>query len=213
MQLALTILAGFGALLFIICFLGYVLAGFKHHFVTGLISLLPVLNVVTLPSLWDKNSRNFIVGFIGLIIFIGSWFLGADKGIQNLVSRDGNSAAEEVVISSAPKTTSSTNQSNSTSLVSPIKTQHKKNYSYNESDMFELPTKALYKMGFDIVPINQISTLQGRIVQITKNNNELLEGRVKSIAPGSIVLDGAFVNELPIASIKQLKLMVKKANQ
>ena len=84
--------------------------------------------------------------------------------------------------------------------------------SYNEDNMFELPAKALYKLGFDIVPINQLSTLKGRIVQITKNNNELIEGRVKKIAPGSVIVDGLFENELPIASIKELKLMVKKAN-
>ena len=205
MQLALTILAGFGALLFIICFLGYVFAGFKHHFVTGLISMLPVLNIVTLPSLWDKNSRKFLLGFVGLIVASGAWFMGADKGFHNIVSRGSNANNDVVVVSSAPRS----------AIANPAPVNNSVNNisgSYDEEDMFELPSKALYKLGFDIVPINQISSLQGRIVQITKKDNELIEGRVKSIAPGSVTVDGLFENELPIASIKELKLMVKKAN-
>jgi len=211
MQLALTILAGLGALIFIFCFIGYVLSGFKHHFVTGLISMLPVLNVVTLPSLWDKNSRKFLTGLVALVITSGAWFMGADNGFQNLVSRGNFSTTEEVIVSSSSNsnTAISTTSSNSQQTNNPIT---KTSFNYDEEDMFALPSKALYVMGFDIVPINQISSLKGRIVQITKNNNELIEGRVKSIAPGSVIVDGALENELPIASIKQLKLMVKKAN-
>ena len=208
MQLALTILAGLGALIFVICFLGYVISGFRHHFVTGLISMLPVLNIVTLPSLWDKSSKKFLTGLIGLIIASGAWFMGGDKGVQNFISR-GNTTTEEVVISTNPQITSNGTKS---TTISPTKTIAKNLVTYDEEDMFALPSKALYVMGFDIVPINQISNLKGRIVQITKNNNELVEGRVKSIAPGSVIVEGLLENELPIASIKQLKLMVKKAN-
>ncbi|MEH6457430.1 MAG: hypothetical protein V7749_13955 [Cocleimonas sp.] len=219
MQLALTILAGLGALLFIISFLGYVISGFRHHFVTGLISTLPVLNIITLPSLWDKSSRKFIVGLIGLIIFIGAWFLGADKGIKNLISRQDSSRTEEVVISSAPSSNNQQQSANSSSSaglvntnkieVAPIKPHSSMNF--NEGEMLDLPTKALYRMGFDVVPVNQINTLQGRIVQITTSEDVQIEGRIKSVSPGSVILDGLFENELPLASIKQLKLMVKKA--
>jgi len=206
MQLALTILAGLGALVFLICFLGYVIAGFKHHFVTGLISMLPVLNIVTLPSLWDRNSRKFIIGFIALVITLGAWLLGADRGITNLLPNN-NSTNEEVVISNT--TISKTDKKNTKTVK---KQNPKKTTSYNHGDLQELPSKALYKMGFEVVPINQISTLKGRIVQITKNNNDIIEGRVINIAAGSILIGGFFENELPIASIKELKLMVKKAN-
>ena len=65
-------------------------------------------------------------------------------------------------------------------------------------------------MSFDVVPLGQINTLKGRIVQITNTDDELLEGRVKSVSPSSIILDGTFENELAIASIKEVRLMVKK---
>ena len=210
MQLAILILAGLGALLFIVSYLGYVISGFKHHFVTGLISTLPVLNIITLPSLWDKSSRKFIVGLIGLIIFIGAWFLGADKGIQNLISGQISPNNETVVISAAPN---NSQQSANNTAVSAVPRKSKQTTLYNESNMLDLPNKALYKMGFEIVPVSQVNTLQGRIVQITKTDNSEVEGRIKSVSPGSVVLEGLFENELPIASIKQLKLMVKKAIQ
>lgn len=209
MQLALLILSGLGALIFLISFLGYVVSGFRHHFVTGLIATLPVLNIITLPSLWDKNSRKFVVGFVGLLIFIGAWFLGADKGIQNLISDQKNSNNEEVIISAKPNNNNSANIEPAVSF-SPAKTN--RSVSLDEEDMLQLPIKALYKMGFDVVPVNQISTLQGRIVQITKTDDTQIEGRIKSVSSGSVILDQGFENELPLASIKQLKLMVKKAN-
>ncbi len=208
MQLAILILAGFGAFLFIISYLAYVISGFKHHFVTGLIATLPVLNVITLPSLWDKSSRKFITGLIGLIIFIAAWFLGADKGIQNLISGSTNTG-NETIISSAVPNSQSTNTLSENSAPAILN----RAMSLNESNMQDLPNKALYKMGFEVVPVSQISTLQGRIVQITKTDNLKVEGRIKSISPGSVVLEGLFENELPIASIKQIKLMVKKAIQ
>jgi len=212
MQLALLILAGLGALLFIISYLGYVASGFKHHFVTGIISTLPVLNIITLPSLWHKSSRKFIVGFIGLVIFIAAWFLGADKGIQNLISDQGSSVTEEVVVNSAASNSQQNSTGSDTPAVVSAPIKSSRALSYNEGEMLDLPIKALYKMGFDVVPVNQINTLQGRIVQITKTDNVQIEGRIKSISPGSVILEGLFENELPLASIKQLKLMVRKAN-
>ena len=212
MQLALLILAGLGALLFIISYLGYVASGFKHHFVTGIISTLPVLNIITFPSLWYKSSRKFIVGFIGLVIFIAAWFLGADKGIQNLISDQGSSVTEEVVVNSAASNSQQNSTGSDTPAVVSAPIKSSRALSYNEGEMLDLPIKALYKMGFDVVPVNQINTLQGRIVQITKTDNVQIEGRIKSISPGSVILEGLFENELPLASIKQLKLMVRKAN-
>lgn len=204
MQLALLILAGLGALLFAISFLAYVIAGFRHHFVTGLIAALPVLNIITLPSLWDKSRRNFIFAFIGLIIFMSTWLLGADKGIHNLLSRNHNLVSTDGLIGSVIP-------NNSQATLAPD-SRNSRPLSLDQGDILDLPNKALYKMGFDIVPVSQINTLQGRIVQITTTDNTKIEGRIKNISLSSVVLEGLFENEFPITSIKQLKLMVKKAN-
>ena len=212
MELALTIIAGLGALLFVISFLLYVLSGFKHHFVTGIISALPVLNIVTLPSLWDKSRGKFITGAVGLLIAIGAWFMGANVGIQNLIKIK---SSKSVVLSTNP-TSKKPVQINTTSISKPKSTTAPsliQSSAFDESNMLGLPIKALYTMSFDIVPIDKISTLQGRIVQVTNNDNELIEGRIKSITNSSVFIEGLSENELPLATIKQLKLMVKKANK
>ena len=204
MQIALIILFGFGFLLFLVSFLGYALSAFRHHFVTGLISLLPVLNIITLPSLWYKSSQKFFIGLIGLTILTTSWFFGADSSVKNLVSRNPIFNQDVVVNKDSESTTVKT-------VGNTGKNKQVRTFTLNESNMLKLPKKALYKMHFDVVPVNQLGVLQGRIVQITTVNNEFIEGRVKNIAPGSVTLESQFENELPIASIKQLKLMVKKA--
>jgi len=64
MELAFTIIAGLGALLILFSYLGFVFAGFRHHFVTGIISALPVLNIVTVPALWPKARKKIIISFL-----------------------------------------------------------------------------------------------------------------------------------------------------
>ena len=85
MELAFTILAGLGAFLILIGYLGFVFAGFRHHFVTGIISALPVLNIVTVPALWPKAGRKVVTSILGIIIVLASWFLGANTGIPKYV--------------------------------------------------------------------------------------------------------------------------------
>ena len=210
MQLALLIFAGLGAVLFLVSFVAYAISGFRHHFVTGIISMLPVLNIITLPSLWYKSSRKFIVGFIGLIIFILAWLLGADQGIQNLLSRQ-DKPIDNASLNVA--TTQKNQQKPSVLNTSSVAVTPNRSLLLNEENMIDLPKIALYKMAFDTVPVNQISNLQGRVVQIIKTDSSRIEGRIKSVSPGTVVLEGLFENELPISSIKQLKLMVKKSSQ
>jgi small nuclear ribonucleoprotein (snRNP)-like protein len=213
MELALTIIAGLGVLLFLVSYLSYVASGFRHHFVTGIISALPILNVVTLPSLWDKSRGKFIIGFIGLLIASGAWLMGANKGLQNLLSRQPQNSSESLVLSAEPDSQqpAQINTLTPTVSVSPVDTDQTRSRVFNEENMLVLPNKALYTMSFELVPVDKINTLQGRIVQITNTDNEELEGRIRSVTQSSVVLDGLFENELPIASIKELRLMVKKA--
>lgn len=211
LELVLTIIFGVGVLLFLVSYLTYIVTGFKHHLVTGIISALPVLNVVTLPSLWDKGRGKFIVGLIGLVLAVGTWILGANKTVNNYLSNRNNALTETVVLSKdTPKNilsnkSSSANNASTSSRAQPIP--------IDESNMLGLPSKALYTMQFDPVPVDQINTLLGRIVKITNLQNEEFEGRVNQVNAGSVVVKGKYENEIPIATIKQVLLMVKKANR
>lgn len=227
MELALTIIAGLGALLFIIGYLGFVVAGFKHHFVTGIISVLPVLNIVTIPALWYTASKKIIISTLGIIIIAGSWFMGADKGINKTLALLKGESSQNTVISSNPAQSTTTNSSGlriTSPSTSPSPQQinqstaskafaSKQRYIANEGGLQGLPSKALYRMAFESIPVDKISALSGRIIKITTNGNELYEGRVTKVSNSSVFLKSGntTVNELPVGSIKSLQLMVKKA--
>ncbi len=197
MELGLTILAGLGALLFLMGYLGFVIAGFKHHFVTGLISALPVFNIVTVPALWRKTSRKVITSAVGLVIVVASWFLGANTGIQNLIA----------MIKGDKPTVSQPITQNSSNPLDAASTNPQP--TIDESKMQALPKKALYRMAFEAIPLDKIQTLKDRVVQITTSNGDTLEGRVSDLTASSITILG---NEFAIANIKKISLMVKKPN-
>ena len=81
--------------------------------------------------------------------------------------------------------------------------------------MLELPGKALYKLSFESIPVNKINTLKNRVIQLITKKNKIIEGRISKVTDTSIFIQsgGAVLveNEFPIANIKQLRLMVKKA--
>lgn len=235
MELTLTILAGFGVLLFLIGFLAFILAGFRQNFVTGIISALPVLNIVTVPALWHKTSKKLMISVLGVVITASSWFFGADSNIKRLLfaSNDvsiqtGESnhktrtaiqsralSAPSINVNQEPK------QIVGTTVIRPLADKVSASPFANiqrvvdERNMLALPAQALYKFSFETVPVNKINTLKNRVIQLITKKNKILEGRISNVTNNSIYLQsgGAISaeNEFPIANIKQLRLMVKKA--
>lgn len=236
MELVLTIIAGLGGLLFLIGYLGFVVSGFRHHFVTGVISVLPVLNIVTVPALWGKASKKLMISILGVVIVVASWFFGADASIKRIVfgsgdnnlggrtannnfqkpvqnfslSSDSNNKAQSstqgVAVPNIPK------QNNQTSAVKPFANQQR---FINERNMQSLPKKALYILAFESISVDKITTLKNRVVEITINSNEVFEGRITKVSNSSVFLLSRSTilveNEFPLANIKRLRLMVKKA--
>lgn len=70
---------GLGILLFVIGWLVVVANGFQRHPVVGLLSLIPGVNLLVLPSLWYRVSGWVITGFVGVLLALGAWFSGADE--------------------------------------------------------------------------------------------------------------------------------------
>lgn len=193
MEIALVAVAGLGLLLFLISYLAYILAGFKHHPVTGIISAIPVLNVVTLPSLWHVAGRKLILGFLGLLLAGGSWYFGAEQSLNNIVAKF---QGKEVV---------------STQLSSNSQQKSKAVQSLLESNMQGLPHKALYKLTFDDVAIDKLSTLQGKTVSIVTRDSQTVEGRLMKIINTKAFLDARNIEKtVELDQIRQLSVMVKK---
>jgi len=235
MELVLTIIAVFGILLFIIGYLAFVFAGFRQNFITGIISALPVLNIVTVPALWRKTSKKLVFSVLGVAIAASSWFFGADKNIKSLLfhsnsvnmqakfKNDKYRGGSQVAHLSKPSisVTPIPKQVVGTTVIRPlidkVASSPFANMQRNidESELLELPDKALYRFSFETVPVNNATALKGRVVQIIAKNNMLIEGRVSKASANSIfLLSGnrlSIENEYPVANIKQLRLMVKKA--
>ena len=227
MELGLTIVAIIGILLFVIAYLRFVVSGFKHHPVTGIIAMFPVVNLLVVPSLWYKNSRFLVVGFISLLLAAGAWAMGAEKGIhkyvdllmgknqQKLVHNSPETAAPTTVSAlSIPSQQAGPQLAATTPVTSTIASSKAViRTEIDESNFESLPTKALYRMGFDIVPVKDIASLKGRVVRVIDKNLTLFEGRVINATSVSVNLQltgSAADREIPITTIKKLSLMVKK---
>jgi hypothetical protein len=79
MEYVLPALVIVGVLLFVIGWLVVVVTSFQRHPVTGLVALIPGLNLVTLPSIWHRVSGWVIASFAGTLLAIGAWFMGGQE--------------------------------------------------------------------------------------------------------------------------------------
>lgn len=215
MEITLTIIAALGVLLFLIGYLAFVLAGFRQNFITGIISALPVLNIVTVPALWHKTSKKLMISVLGIAITTASWFFGADANIKKVLFHSDNAdmrnAQTRVDANASQSTGFGTNLSSpainisqnvkrgsrqvvGTTVIRPsdetVSTGPFANTQrlIDESEMQELPKIALYKLAFETVPVNKVKTLKGRIIQLISNKNKLIEGRISRVSNSSIFL-------------------------
>ena len=222
MEIALTLAAVLGGLFFIFSYLKFALTGFRYHPVTGLLALIPVLNLITLPTLLDgKLIRVILFGIFGLILAIGAWFLGADKTLQHHIS----------TLRGQPMLISSDEQKQaSLSANDPKTAQQNTNASKNNSSeanasgveaiapqsvyISDLPKQALYSMEFIDAPVQQINTLEGRTVRIITRKDSITEGRVQKATPSSVFITKKgsknIAHEMLISNIKQLQVLVKR---
>ena len=206
MELAVLIAAAVGILLFAISYLKFAYEGFRYHLITGLLALIPVINLVALPTLWDKTSRMLMIGFVGLIIAAGAWFLGAGKTVQSYTG--GGRSQLSAPAATAGNTPIVTADGTSTVGSSPRPVT-------NDKLLSLLPSKALYRLDFESASADQIKTFTGRIVKITSVDHIVRDGRIQSVTPSSVFIeqsgDGQIAYEMMLSNIKSIEVMVKRA--
>ncbi len=201
MELAVLTITAIGIFLFSISYIKFAYEGFRHHFVTGLLALIPVINLIALPTLWDRTRSMLVVGLVGLIAAIVAWFAGADKAFE-AVRTDRNTpiAATQTIPGNAG--------------ISTIITNEKQNGSA-ETFLSLLPGKALYRLDFESASPNQIRSFAGRIVRITSNDHTVTDGRIQNFTQSSVFIeqpgDGNIAYELMLSNIKSIDVMVKRA--
>ncbi|PWQ92981.1 hypothetical protein [Leucothrix arctica] len=210
MEIAVLIAAIIGITLFVISYLKFAFEGFRFHVITGLLALIPVLNLIALPTLWDRTNKWLILGIIGLAVAAGSWFAGAGNTFQSYWGGNHNTAA----ISSPVTVVNGSAIGANTNTVTPNNNQNTAVTS-QERFLTRLPSKALYRLDFESVPANNIQALVGRIVRITDVDHNVTDGRITSLTASSVFIeqygDGQIAYEMMLGNIKSVEVMVQKA--
>ncbi len=210
MEIAVLIAAIIGITLFIISYLKFAFEGFRFHFITGLLALIPVLNLIALPTLWDRTNKWLIFGLIGLVVAAGAWFAGAGNTFKSYWSGRPNTAAissPSIAVNGAPMAIS--NGTNNAVNTQTVVTNPQ------ATILSQLPSKAMYRLDFESAPADKIQAFVGRIVRITDVDHNVTDGRITSVTPSSAFIeqsgDGQIAYEMMLSNIKSIKVMVKKA--
>jgi len=207
MEIAVLIAAIIGITLFVISYLKFAFEGFRFHVITGLLALIPVLNLIALPTLWDRTYRMLIVGVIGLVVAVAAWFAGAGNTFQSYWGGKQNTAS--ISTTARTNSVSTPNIDNSAASSSQVVVEAQ------DTVLTRLPNKAMYRLDFESVPSNEIKSLTGRIVRITDVDHNVTDGRITSVTPSSAFIeqsgDGQIAYEMMLSSIRSIEVMVKKA--
>lgn len=178
-----------GALLFVASWLRVIFAGFGHHFITGIVSAVPVINLLILPGIWHKVYAWVFTGIIGLLVAVGSWYAGADEHVYRYAHETGISlpapAGEGVLDSNTrahlPDSTAEQDAGNSSNdeftPAAPLPPGQ------------ELPKKALYKMTYQKVASNSLGQYIGSYVRITRKDHKTFEGKVLGVTNNGIFVE------------------------
>lgn len=174
-------LVGLG--LVIIGYLLVVLAGFRHHFVTGLIAMVPLVNLVVIPSTWHKAGFGFIMAFIGLLLAFGGWFGGGDRYIDEKLSVVSNGSSTTINSSGTinaegqpspdQATENKPEQETAEEQVAETSTDSKP-----EGNIIPLPKQPLYHLSYQQVSLDELNGLQGEYIRITDTQKHRIEGKL-----------------------------------
>ncbi|PID49375.1 MAG: hypothetical protein CR991_06415 [Proteobacteria bacterium] len=174
MEYILVAVFAIGLLLFVLSWLRVIWVGFKHHPMTGLISAIPVVNLLVLPTIWHKVSGWLLLGFIGLLITIMAWFMGAEQRVYRY-NLGGTEATTEA---------SSADESSKIDL--PLLGGDDDS---SLSSGQELPKAALYRMVYKPVTVNELNNYINEYVRISRQDRSQPEGKLLRFADKYLIIE------------------------
>ncbi len=170
-----------GILLFVASWLRVIFAGFVHHFVTGIVSAVPVLNLLILPVIWHKVYAWVLAGIIGLLIAVGSWYAGAEEHVYRYAAGNGISIAPPVAEGQIGEGT----QGKKT----PADFAAEETPATPLAPGQELPRKSLYKMTYQTVGNRSLDQYVGSYVRITRTDRKTFEGKILGPADNGVMIE------------------------
>ena len=200
-----------GLLLFVLSWLRVVFAGFGHHFVTGIVSIVPVLNLLVLPSLWHKVHSWVLAGIIGLLVAVGCWFAGADKHVYRYTHSTGldlhvpqNGVGTEGLDLNQNNTAHNISESgDSATPAAPLPSGK------------ALPKSALYSMTYKEADANSLGQYVGHYVRVTRIDRKRVEGKVMGADDRGVVIErrinsGSIEQKINFSDITHAEVMKKQ---
>ena len=172
MTLTLFILAAIGLFIFVIAYLRIIIASFRHHTVTGLISMIPGINLAVLPTVWAKISKAFPMSVLGLAMTLGGWYMGGNLYLDK----------NQISLISEPQNTTSPTQFPVVPKSKAIPIKHK-------TKEQPLPQKPLYYIRFKKVAISQLDSLLNQYIRIQLIDDRELEGKSIKSSSTSLLIE------------------------
>lgn len=194
MSLPLFIVSAIGLLIFLIAYLMIVIASFRHHPVTGLISLIPGINLVVLPSIWAQTGKAFGISFVGLMIALAGWYTGGHQFPNEY----------KIATETAPQDTVIHTKQPETLKASPRKIKES-----------PLPQKPLYYLVYENAATNQLQNLTQQLLRITLTDDRIVEGKSLKANDATLLLEtrqGSQIHvvEVNVQHIKTVEKLVSK---
>ena len=169
-----------GLLLFVASWLRVVFAGFGHHFVTGIVSAVPVLNLLILPGIWHKVYGWVFAGIIGLLVAVGSWFAGAEEHVYRYAVESGISIPAPAAEGQPADTVMQTDTQPTEDAYTPAQPL---------APGEELPKTSLYKITYQKVNSRSLGQHIGSYARITRTDHKTFEAKITGLANDGIMVE------------------------
>ncbi len=207
-----------GLLLLLFGWIRVIFASFKHHPTTGLLSLVPVVNVLTLPSVWHRVGGSVIAGFIGFVLAIGSLMLGAGAQVSKVSGGMGISMPSTTTASKpAPSTTTNNLPLPAAQTPKPASAPivTKPPMVDATTGAMELPKAALYTMAYKPLGLDQLAEHYGSYLRLTRKDRSRIEGKLLNIENQEVIVQqrtdtGQIEHKLPLKSIEMAEIMERE---
>ncbi|MFN3785546.1 MAG: hypothetical protein ACK4RS_01780 [Thiothrix sp.] len=226
-----------GGFLFVLGWLMVVVAGFQRHPLTGLLALVPGVNLLTLPSLWQHIGAWVISGLVGVVLAAGAWFAGAGDVLARYLS------AKHPAVAATSHTTSATTPVTPVPPPTPAATMLQTAASDSKQPAVangpavttpepapvaapavapaatritqDLPKAALYRVTFSELALEKLPGQVGQYVRITQKDGGSHEGKLLSSTDGSLELEerqgnGRVTRRLPLSDIRTAALLTSQ---
>ncbi len=185
MSLILFSIASIGAVIFIVAFFRIVIASFRHHMVTGFISLIPGINLVVLPTVLNKTGKAFPLSILGLGIALVAWYAGGSQFVDDYLQKK-TLSTETVKTSEVSVGAEVATDDNSAVTREKIATATVESHKTKE---IALPPKPLYYIFYKSVEYSELAQLANEHIRITLVDGRIFEGKNVQTSPESLLLD------------------------